>query len=254
MKTQQTITARLLPSAFNPLKHGLILGAAILFPAAGAFSQEVAAWTFATDSGKPTAPEAPVVSAESTPGNEWPLNTAPKEIASPLVYKASVFESASKYPLMVAFPDVKRDLRTHLHNAGFNRLVDWSGKKSWRIDMDVTFANVSAAVLLELGGKERGSLRVFKEFRGGLRINQTGSFDVMIKSLEFESNKPYKISLIKQGKKLSVEINGVTHAVSSKSPGITSPGISIGGPANESYATPVGSISAIRIESTEVAK
>ena len=254
MKTQQTNTPRQLPSAFKPFKYALILGTAVLLPATCAFSEEVAAWTFATDSGKPTAPEAPVVSAESTPGNEWPLNRAPKEIASPLVYKPSVFASASKYPLMVAFPDVKRDLRTHLHNAGFNRLVDWSGKKSWRIDMEVTFANFPGAFLLEIGGKERGSLRVMKEFKGGLRITQTGYFDVKITSLEFEPNKPYEISLIKQGKKLSVEINGVSHAVSSKSPAITSPGISIGGPATVSYASPVGSISAIRIQSTEAAQ
>jgi hypothetical protein len=251
MKIQQTITARLLPSAFKPLKHGLILGVAILFPAAGAFSQEVAAWPFATDSGKPTAPGAPVLSAESTPANEWPLTTAPKETTSSLVYKASVYESASKYPLMVAFTDVKPELRTHLENPGFNGLV---GKKSWRIDMEVTFASVSAAFLLELGGKERESLRMTKEFRGGLRINQLGHYDARIKSVELEPNKTYKISLVKQGKKLSVEINGLSNTVSSRSPAITSPGISIGGPANVSYATPVGSISAIRIESTEVAQ
>jgi hypothetical protein len=53
---------------------------------------------------------------------------------------------------------------------------------------------------------------------------------------------------------LSVEINGESHEVSSGSPAISAPGISIGGPTTASYATPVGSISAIQIKITEAAE
>jgi hypothetical protein len=248
MKTQQTITARLLPS---PLKRGLLLGAAILVPATGSFAEEIAAWTFATDSGKPTTSGAPVVSAESTPANEWPLTPTPKDLDSPMVYKESVYESVSKYPLMVEFPNMKPDLRGYLQNTEFNSLV---GRKSWRIDMEVTFETVSAAVLLEIGGTERGSLRVMKQFKSGVRISQFKHFDANLEGIVLEPKKPYKISLIKEGKMLSLEINGESHEVSSGSPAISAPGICIGGPTTASYATPVGSISAIRIQSTEAAQ
>jgi hypothetical protein len=248
MKTQQTITARLLPS---PLKRGLLLGAAILVPATGSFAEEIAAWTFATDSGKPTTSGAPVVSAESTPANEWSLTPTPKDLDSPMVYKESVYESVSKYPLMVEFPNVKPDLRGYLQNTEFNSLV---GLKSWRIDMEVTFETVSAAVLLEIGGIERGSLRVMKQFKSGVRISQFKHFDANLEGIVLEPKKPYKISLIKEGKMLSLEINGESHEVSSGSPAISAPGICIGGPTTASYATPVGSISAIRIQSTEAAQ
>jgi len=248
MKTQQTITARLLPS---PLKRGLLLGAAILVPATGFFAEEIAAWTFATDSGKPTTSGAPVVSAESTPANEWPLTLTPKDMESPLVYKESVYESVSKYPLMVEFPNVKPDLSGYLQNTEFNRLV---GRKSRRMDMEVTFETVSAAALLEIGGTERGSLRVMKQFKSGVRISQFQHFDANLEGIVLEPKKPYKISLIKEGKMLSLEINGESHEVSSGSPAISAPGISIGGPTTASYATPVGSISAIRIQSTEAAQ
>jgi len=249
MNTQQTITARLLPS---PLKRGLLLGAAILVPATGSFAEEIAAWTFATDSGKPTTSGAPVVSAESTPANEWPLTPTSKDLDSPMVYKESVYESVSKYPLMVEFPNVKPDLRGYLQNTEFNSLV---GLKSWRIDMEVTFETVSAAVLLEIGGTtERGSLRVMKQFKSGVRISQLKHFDANLEGIVLEPKKPYKISLIKEGKMLSVEINGESHEVSSGSPAISAPGICIGGPTTASYATPVGSISAIRIQSTEAAQ
>ena len=249
MKTQQTITARLLPS---PLKRGLLLGAAILVPATGSFAEEIAAWTFATDSGKPTTSGAPVVSAESTPANEWPLTPTPKDLDSPMVYKESVYESSSKYPLMVEFPNMKPDLRGYLQNTEFNSLV---GRKSWRIDMEVTFETVSAAVLLEIGGTtERGSLRVMKQFKSGVRISQLKHFDANLEGIVLEPKKPYKISLIKEGKMLSLEINGESHEVSSGSPAISAPGICIGGPTTASYATPVGSISAIRIQSTEAAQ
>lgn len=251
MKIEKTITARLIPSPFKPLKYALILGTAILLPATYAFSEEVATWSFATDSGKPTASGAPVVSAESTPANEWPLTQTPKDMESPLVYKESVYESSSKYPLMVEFPNLKPDLRGYLQNAEFNSLV---GKKSWRIDMEVTFETVSAAFLLQVGGTERGALNVMKDFKGGLRISQFGHFDAKTEGIILEPKKPYKISLIKEGKMLSVEINGEPHEVTSKSPAISAPGISIGGPANASYAIPVGSISAIRIQSTEAAQ
>jgi hypothetical protein len=248
MKTQQTITARLLHS---PLKRSLHLVAAILVPVTGSFAEEVATWPFATDSGKPTSSGAPVVSAESTPANEWPLTQTPKDMESPLVYKESVYESASKYPLMLEFPNVKPDLRGYLQNAEFNSLV---GKKSWRIDMEVTFETVSGAILLEIGGTERGALRVMKEFKGGLRINQSRHFDAKLEDIILEPKKPYKISLIKDGKNLSVEINGAPHEVSLGSPVISAPGICVGGPANASYAPPVGSISAIQIQSTEAAE
>ena len=248
MKTQQTITARLLPS---PLKRGLLLGAAILVPATGSFAEEIAAWTFATDSGKPTTSGAPVVSAESMPANVWPLTPTPKDLDSPMVYKESVYESSSKYPLMVEFPNMKPDLRGYLQNTEFNSLV---GRKSWRIDMEVTFETVSAAVLLEIGGTERGSLRVMKQFKSGVRIIQLKHFDANLEGIVLEPKKPYKISLIKEGKMLSLEINGESHEVSSGSPAISAPGICIGGPTTASYATPVGSISAIRIQSTEAAE
>jgi hypothetical protein len=250
MKIQQTFTARLIPPVFKPLKHGLILGAAILVPATGSFAEEVASWTFATDSGKPTSSGAPVVSAESTPANEWPLTPTPKDLESPLVYKESFFDSLAQYPIMVEFPNVKPDLRAYLHNAEFNSLV---GIQSWRIDMEVTFETVSAAVLLEIGGTERGSLRVMKQFKSGLRINQFKHFDANIEGIVLEPKKPYKISLIKEGKMLSLEINGEPHEVSSESSASSAPGISIGGPITPSYGTLVGAISAIRIENTEAA-
>jgi hypothetical protein len=170
---------------------------------------------------------------------------------SPLVYKESVYESASKYPLMVEFPNVKPDLRGYLHNAEFNSLV---GKKSWRIDMEVTFEAVSPAILVEIGGTERGALRLMKEFKNGLRISQFQHFDAKLEGIILEPKKPYKISLIKDGKMLSMEINGQSHEVSSRSSAISGPGICIGGPTTASYTTPVGSISAIRIESTEAAE
>jgi hypothetical protein len=248
MKIEKTITARLLPS---PLKSGLLLGAAILVSATGSFAEEIGAWTFTTDSGKPTSSGAPVVSAESTPTKAWPLTQVPKESGTPVIYKASAFDNASKYPLMVEFPNVKPELRGYLHNAEFNGVV---GKKSWRIDMEVNFETVSGAFLLEIGGTERGSLRVMKEFKGGLRISQFKHYDIKTEGIIFEPKKPYKISLIKEEKKLSVEINGAPHEVSSKSPVISSPGICIGGPTTASYASPVGSISAIRIQSTEAAE
>ena len=149
---------------------------------------------------------------------------------------------------MVEFPNVKPDLRGYLHNAEFNSLV---GRKSWRIDMEVTFETVSGAVLLEIGGTERGRLCVMREFKSGLRINQLRHFDAKIEGITFEPKKPYKFSLIKEDKKLSVEINGESHEVTSGSPVISGPGISIGGPATVSYAILVGSISAIGIQSTE---
>ena len=248
MKIEKTITARLLPS---PLKSGLLLGAAILVSATGSFAEEIAAWTFATDSGKPTSSGAPVISAESTPANEWPLTPTPKDMDSPMVYKENSHESVSKYPLMVEFPNVKPDLRGYLQNTEFNSLV---GLKSWRIDMEVTFETVSAAVLLEIGGTERGSLRVMKQFKSGVRISQFKHFDANLEGIVLEPKKPYKISLIKEGKMLSLEINGESHEVSSGSPVISAPGICIGGPTTASYATPVGSISAIRIQSTEAAE
>jgi hypothetical protein len=251
MKTQQTNTPRQLPSAFKPFKYALILGTAVLLPATCAFSEEIAAWTFATDSGKPTTSGAPVVSAESTPANEWPLTPTPKDLDSPLVYTENSHESVSKYPLMVEFPNVKADLRGYLQNTEFKSLV---GRKSWRIDMEVTFETVSAAVLLEIGGIERGSLRVMKQFKSGVRISQFKHFDANLEGIVLEPKKPYKISLIKEGKMLSVEINGESHEVSSGSPAISAPGICIGGPTTASYATPVGSISAIRIQSTEAAQ
>jgi hypothetical protein len=168
-----------------------------------------------------------------------------------MVYKENSHESVSKYPLMVEFPNVKPDLRGYLQNTEFNSLV---GRKSWRIDMEVTFETVSAAVLLEIGGTERGSLRVMKQFKSGVRISQFKHFDANLEGIVLEPKKPYKISLIKEGKMLSLEINGESHEVSSKSSDITAPGISIGGPTTASYATPVGSISAIRIQSTEAAQ
>jgi hypothetical protein len=168
-----------------------------------------------------------------------------------MVYKENSHESVSKYPLMVEFPNVKPDLRGYLQNTEFNSLV---GRKSWRIDMEVTFETVSAAVLLEIGGTERGSLRVMKQFKSGVRISQFKHFDANLEGIVLEPKKPYKISLIKEGKMLSLEINGESHEVSSGSPAISAPGISIGGPTTSSYATPVGSISAIRIQSTEAAQ
>lgn len=251
MKTQQTSTPRQLSSAFKPFKYALILGTTILLPATCAFSEEIAAWTFATDSGKPTTSGAPVVSAESTPANEWPLTQTPKDAESPLVYKENTHDNASKYPLMVEFPNVKPDLRGYLQNTEFNSLV---GRKSWRIDMEVTFESVSGAVLLEIGGTERGRLCVMREFKSGLRLNQLRHFDAKIDGITFEPKKPYKFSLIKEDKKLSVEINGESHEVTSGSPVISGPGITIGGPATTSYGVPVGSISAIRIYSTEEAQ
>jgi hypothetical protein len=251
MKTQQTTTTRQLPSAFKPFKYALILGTAVLLPATCAFSEEIAAWTFATDSGKPASSGAPVVSAESTPANEWPLKLTPKDMDSPLVYKESIFDSASKYQLMVEFANVKPDLRGYLHNADFNGLI---GKKSWRIDMEVSLESHAPAILMELGGGERGAISIWKQFKGGLRIAQIGYFDSKAEGVILEPKKPYKISLIKDGKMLSMEINGEPHELSSGAVAITSPGICVGGPANASYGTPVGSISAIRIQSTEAAE
>ena len=249
MKIQQTITARLLPSAFTPLKHGLILGAAILFPSTGAFSAEIASWTFATDSGKPATAGAPVVSAESTPANEWPLKLAPKDMAPSLVYKKSVYENAAQYPLMVEFTNVKPELRGYLHNAEFNGLV---GKKSWRIDMELSLESRAPVILMDLGGAKPGGIRIMKNLDGILRISQRGRYDLKVKALVLEPKKPYKISLIKDGKVLSMEINGQRHVVArSGAVEITSPGICIGGPGYESYMSPAGSISAIRISTAE---
>jgi len=170
---------------------------------------------------------------------------------SPLVYTESVYESSSKYPLMVEFPKMKPDLRGYLQNTEFNSLV---GRKSWRIDMEVSLESHAPAILMELGGSERGAISIWKQFKGGLRIAQTGYFDSKTEGVILEPKKPYKISLIKDGKMLSMEINGEPHELSSGAVAITSPGICVGGPANASYGTPVGSISAIRIQSTEAAE
>lgn len=245
MKTQQTTSAGLLPRA---LKHGAILSTAILTTAAGAFAQEVAAWPFAADSGKPASAGSPVVSAESAPANEWPLTPVPEGTDSPLLYTESVFESASQYPLAVQFPNIHRDLRGYLQNPGFDSLV---GRTSWRIDMEVSFESVAPFTLLQIGGTERGALRVMKQFKGGLRLTQMGHFDVKLEDIILEPQRPHKISLVKSGNTLEAEIDGQIFLVNSKAVAINSPGITIGGPSDVTYATPVGSISAIRIQSTE---
>jgi len=251
MKMNQTTTASLIQLAAKPFRRGMILGAAILVTATAAFAEEIAVWPFAVDSGKPTSAGAPVLSAESAPKNDWPLTQSPKEGESALLYKESIFESASKYPLMVQFPNLKPELRKYLANNTFNGLV---GKKSWRIDMDVSLDGIAPVVLLQIGGTERGAISVFKNFKSGLRISQLGCYDVKLDNVTLESKKTCKLSLIMDEKTLSIRINDEPHAVSSAAVAVSGPGICIGGPASKSYATPVGSISAIRIETTEAAK
>ncbi len=95
---------------------------------------------------------------------------------------------------------------------------------------------------------------MLKQFDGSVRLTQTGLFNVTVENVKMEPKLKHKLSLILDGKTLSLEVNGQIHPVSSGARPIAKEGISVGGPGDKSYQGLVGSISAIRIETAIPAK